>query len=402
MPRTYGTTNVMPYAAPPPVGQQGDEYWNTATKQLNLSDGTQWNPIVGGGGGSPYVLVTLTAPTVAGSPYLVTHNLNTTTVMVQIFDAVTGNAVNAQVHILNANQVQVSVAANMPNNVNVIVGGGSTPGSLSNFAYTQTVPPLSANSPFTVTHNLNTTTPVVQLWDQVTGLLMQAQVRAPSVNTIQITVTQATPNSATVVVVGSAAALAPIAPANYATQSYVDTHNVPPPVTSGSGVQSFTDAQGMVWVAANGVNAGAWKLAKDVLHARYYRNAALTLSAGAWKSVPMDTRDFDDYGLYTTSTGYFLPPLAGMWQLVLCVTAAATATAQWLQPGIVGTTSSYTAQGLYHASGAYSVTGYAQVTRRLPSAGSENFYASVACSTALALGTGTTVTWFEMHYLGTG
>jgi hypothetical protein len=398
MPRTYGTTNVMPYAAAPAVGQVGDEYYNTASKALFLSDGTQWNLISGGGGA--YVLVTLTAPTVAGSPYLVTHNLNTTTVMVQIFDAVTGNAVNAQVHILNANQVQVSVAANMPNNVNVIVGGASpAPGQLSNFAYTQTLPaPTTAGSPYTVTHNLNTVTPVVQLWDQVTGQQVMAQIRAPSVNTIQVSVTQNMPNIITVVVVGSAAALAPIAPSNYATQSYVDTHNVPPPVTSGSGIQSFTDAQGMVWVAATGVNSGAWRLARDVLHCKVQRNAAWTAGTSATQ-VTMDTIIWDSYGMM--GSGGIILPITGMYRIGGTAGVTSTAIGQWIAFNLwVGSTNVVIAN---NQSGQAS-------TNTLQALGSDTAWSgtpgallkvNVACLGAYAGQTGL-ITSLSASYLGTG
>jgi len=40
--RNYGRTNVMPYTAPPPVGNDGDVYWNSSNKNLFMSDGTQW------------------------------------------------------------------------------------------------------------------------------------------------------------------------------------------------------------------------------------------------------------------------------------------------------------------------------------------------------------------------
>jgi|SRR5215467_7234733 len=53
MPRNYGITNVAPYASAPTVGNAGDEYWNSATKTLYISDGTQWNP----SGGAPYAPV---------------------------------------------------------------------------------------------------------------------------------------------------------------------------------------------------------------------------------------------------------------------------------------------------------------------------------------------------------
>ena len=64
MPRSYGITNVAPWASAPPVGPAGDTYYNTGNKALYISDGTTWNQIQagGGGGGAPYAPVTGTPP----------------------------------------------------------------------------------------------------------------------------------------------------------------------------------------------------------------------------------------------------------------------------------------------------------------------------------------------------
>jgi len=50
-PRSYGITNIAPYAAAPAVGPAGDTYYNTGNKGLYISDGTAWNQILAGGGG---------------------------------------------------------------------------------------------------------------------------------------------------------------------------------------------------------------------------------------------------------------------------------------------------------------------------------------------------------------
>lgn len=42
MPRTYGTSNFSPYSSAPPVGPNGDSYWNTTEKKMYVSDGTSW------------------------------------------------------------------------------------------------------------------------------------------------------------------------------------------------------------------------------------------------------------------------------------------------------------------------------------------------------------------------
>lgn len=47
--RSYGITNVAPYATAPAVGAAGDTYYNTTSKSLFLSDGVGWNAISSGG-----------------------------------------------------------------------------------------------------------------------------------------------------------------------------------------------------------------------------------------------------------------------------------------------------------------------------------------------------------------
>lgn len=43
--RSYGVTNVAPYATAPPVGAAGDEYWNTTSGILYISNGIAWIPV---------------------------------------------------------------------------------------------------------------------------------------------------------------------------------------------------------------------------------------------------------------------------------------------------------------------------------------------------------------------
>jgi hypothetical protein len=199
----------------------------------------------------------------------------------------------------------------------------------SNFVYRQTLTaPTAASSPYPIPHNLGTQYVHVQIWDAVTGLLVQAQVQVVNVNTIQLSVTQNMPNNVNVVVMGSANLPAPVNPTDIASKSYVDarTPNLPAPVTSGSGVQSFTDVLGDVWVAQNGVAGGAWKRARDVLHGFYHRAGAWTAPT-AWANFVYDTLDSDPYVMYNTSTGVFTPPVAGMWQIRMFLTVSPSAAA---------------------------------------------------------------------------
>jgi hypothetical protein len=304
MPRTYGTTNVAPYASAPAVGQIGDEYYNTASKILYLSDGSVWNPV--SGQSAPYAPVVGTPPN-ASAP---------------VTSPPTG-------------LLWVDTSTN-PAWSPSLVGPGVPPGGgtgtylqkrsatdydtvwagPSSLFYYQTISAPSAGSSTTVSHNLGTRYIQVQLWDAVTGLLVAAQVQVVNANTIQISVTQAMPNNVNVVVMGTTNLVPPVNPADVASKSYVDarTPNLPAPVVSGSGVQSFTDVLGQMWVALNGVIGGAWRLARDVMHAHWYRAAAYTIPISAAVPVPFDTVDRDPYGLFNVATSIYTVPITGIWR----------------------------------------------------------------------------------------
>lgn len=100
--------------------------------------------------------------------------------------------------------------------------------------------------------------------------------------------------------------------------TYVTTIPLPAPLTSGSGVQSYTDPNGDVWVAANGVRGGNWYRARDVVSARLTRAAALTTTANAVTAYPFDTNTgsyaWDAYGLTTIGAAAgFTCPVPGIY-----------------------------------------------------------------------------------------
>jgi hypothetical protein len=97
--------------------------------------------------------------------------------------------------------------------------------------------------------------------------------------------------------------------------TYVPAIPLPAPVTSGSGIQTYTDPYGDVWVAANGVNSGAWRRARDVLISRWYRSAALVVPTGS-TLFQFDTSSVDNYGLYVPTNG-FTAPVTGHYDLYL-------------------------------------------------------------------------------------
>jgi hypothetical protein len=375
MPRSYGVTNVAPWATAPPVGPAGDTYYNTGNKALYISDGTQWNQIQAGGGGgtggAPYAPVQTTPPP-AGSPTI------SPPVGLLWVDTSTSSATNA-----------------------------------TNLIYYQTLTAPVAGSPVTVTHNLGSIYIQVQLWDVVTGLLVGAQVKIIDANNVQVSVTQSMPNNVNVVVVGITSPGPPVNAPDYATKLYVDqrTPNLPAPVTSGSGVQSYTDTLGDVWVAANGVNGGNWKRARDVLHARWYRNAAWQVT-GSIASIGFDTPNRDPYGLYATGTTLYTAPIAGLYSLYAGYAVAAPATVGsftnlMIRYGAAGTvvpngtrivqeqaTSAGTQTGTYIA---------AQVTWA-PNAGDVFWIEAYSTSGGLPYTgqPGSAMTFSGMDYLGTG
>jgi len=210
-----------------------------------------------------------------------------------------------------------------------------TPGATTfPFTFMQTLTaPTVASSPYQINHNLNTTTPLVQIWDATTGQQVMTQITVVNANSIQITVAQNMPNNVNVIVVGSAQAPVPVAPANLATKSYVDAWTpslMPAPVTSGSGLQTFTDALGDLWVAQNGIAGGAWKRARDVLHARMYRNNPISLNGGTLVSIPMDTVYRDAWGMNDGTGIAFL--VTGSFMITMQLAFTVTAASQFILP----------------------------------------------------------------------
>jgi len=104
---------------------------------------------------------------------------------------------------------------------------------------------------------------------------------------------------------------------------------LPPPVTTGSAVQSFTAADGEVYVAKNGVFAGAWQRARDVMHANGRRTTAQSVQTAA--VIIMNAIDYDPYGLYSQATGLATIPIRGVWRMDAGLALNATATGQWMQ-----------------------------------------------------------------------
>jgi len=178
---------------------------------------------------------------------------------------------------------------------------------------------------------------------------------------------------------------------------------LPPPVTSGSTVQSYVDQNGEVWVAKNGVNAGAWRKARDVLHGHWYRAAAVTFTA-TLATLVFDTATRDTYGLYNLTSGVFTCPVAGWYQVSGLVAATFQAVNNALNVGL------YQNSGLVAYIG--SLQAYGAFGMRFPLGACNVFCAAndqLTIGPQLAAGgtntpgiVGATNMWANIDYLGAG
>jgi hypothetical protein len=181
---------------------------------------------------------------------------------------------------------------------------------------------------------------------------------------------------------------------------YVNWVPLPAPVTSGSGVQSYTDPTGQMWVAANGVSGGAWRRATQVLYSRAYRAAAFNVTTTATQ-IPFDTvsgTHGDPYGLFTAG-GTFTIPVSGLWRFAGRQGITATATGQWciIYALVAGSQVGYYAESFASSGGFNAETGDEQYI----TAGQVLSFMS-ACSTTLAATVGTTNTFAYCQYIGVG
>jgi hypothetical protein len=119
-------------------------------------------------------------------------------------------------------------------------------------------------------------------------------------------------------------------------QTYALIDNLPPPVTTGTTIQSFTDAMtGEVWIAKNGVYSGHWRKARDVVHFHVYRLATLNMPTTT-AIIPFDTPWADTWGFSTGSPNYgFTAPVPGFYRafsyLEVTVAVAGTYIQMYLQ-----------------------------------------------------------------------
>jgi hypothetical protein len=188
--------------------------------------------------------------------------------------------------------------------------------------------------------------------------------------------------------------------------SYAPMINLPPPVTSGSGLQTFTDVLGDLWVAQNGTAGGAWKRARDVLHARVYRNAAFNCNSGTLTLVPMDGVYRDAWGMSDGSGIAFL--VTGAFAVTMQLGFVATVAAQWMMTrAYVGPVGSELLLGAaQNASAIASGTWSASVTfNHVVTNAASHVLTQVTASGTMALSVAAgspTWCWLSVSYLGTG
>jgi hypothetical protein len=176
----------------------------------------------------------------------------------------------------------------------------------------------------------------------------------------------------------------------------------PAPLTVGNG--SWQDGNGDWWISANGVNGGAYKRATDVLHARWYRNAALSLAINTLTNVVLDGKTQDDYALYVNSaaagTWAWMPQVPGWHQFIYQLSVACTASGQLINARMYKN-GVQVGHSFAWSTGANANT----VTCIFSSNCVVGDYITVTAYlyAALALNVGNTAnTWSECHYLGTG
>jgi hypothetical protein len=199
----------------------------------------------------------------------------------------------------------------------------------------------------------------------------------------------------------------PVNPQDLATKTYVDNwRGIPPPVTSGTTVQSYTDPTGEVWVALNGVSGGAWKRGRDALHAKWFRNAAMNLT-NTLVAIPMDMAQQDAYAMWAAGNNAFLAPIPGLYVATLQVAVTATATGQMVAARLYGGSGG----GLQAITQAYaSATGtLTTICSQTLSLGAGSYMqpnGMLNVAGPLAMGVGIPGagywTWMTFDYLGTG
>jgi hypothetical protein len=173
----------------------------------------------------------------------------------------------------------------------------------------------------------------------------------------------------------------------------------PPAVTAGSGVQTFTDQSGEIWVAKGSLAAGAWRKARDVLHASAYRAAAFNIGT-APGAIGMDTPISDPFAMHNAGTGVTTLPAGGLWQIHFSLGANSTATGQFLQSQLASAGGTLIGMGAAQSSMATVISAIAQIVR--PFNPGDTITTRMLASVSLTGRNVIDTTRLQVDYLGTG
>lgn len=172
------------------------------------------------------------------------------------------------------------------------------------------------------------------------------------------------------------------------------------PLGAGAPLTSYTDSAGEVWIARGGVNGGVFRKARDVLHSRGFRAAALSLPAGTL-NIGIDgvSPGRDPYGLLNTSTGVFTVPVAGFYLTVSRLNVVSPSAGQWVGHYIsINGASSILA---FIAPGMAVQQGWS-LPYVVRCAAGDTLGMSYNGNAVQTLQNGDTSTWMEVHYMGSG
>jgi hypothetical protein len=175
---------------------------------------------------------------------------------------------------------------------------------------------------------------------------------------------------------------------------------LPAPVTSGATIFSFTDVNGDVWVAKNGVNGGTWHRARDVLYSSMGRGGAFGSTTIA-TVLAFDTVLSDPYGLAGAST--WTAPVAGLYKIRSNVAIQATAAGQTFTVGL--RQGGQVLTNSQNSSGGATVRFDASAELIVPLAAADVLTVVISSSVALAgiaAALGVSPTIASVQYVGTG
>jgi hypothetical protein len=186
-------------------------------------------------------------------------------------------------------------------------------------------------------------------------------------------------------------------------QTYAVVNNLPPPVTSGTGIQNWTDAMtGEVWVAKVGVSGGAWRKARDVLHGILHRSAATPMVASPGAIVPYDFVDQDAYGMFTGAANYgWNVPIPGWYRAFSTIVVGVAVANAFIQGQIQQNNSvNWSSDNWWNTLSTGNLTWRSLALMYLAAGDIVNVKASQQQGYSYIAGA--TYTRFEINYLGTG